>query len=188
MKRLPLIVWFAILALATGLRIGPIGAGLPYSDYVDEGHVLHQVVTFLDKGTVNIGNYSYPWLPSFLITGAVSAYSPIYHAVQGRSLRSDLAIGSQASKSGTGYYDLISPSDLIVLGRLVVALLSVLTVVLTGWLGTKIAGPRNGFGRNASHCCLSSFSQPCFQRDHRLHRGVVCDGDPLSLRTPSPDS
>ncbi len=138
--------WLAIVVLALCLRILPIGAGLPYSDYVDEGHVLNQVVQVLHVGSVNIGNYSYPWLPSFLVTGAVAAYSPIYQAVHGRSLRSDLLIGSEATPPRANYYDLISPTEIIVLSRLTIALLSVATVILTGWLGTQIAAPVTGLG------------------------------------------
>ena len=33
------VLWFVLVALATVLRLTPIGSGLPYSDYVDEGFI-----------------------------------------------------------------------------------------------------------------------------------------------------
>jgi hypothetical protein len=41
------ILWLVLVALAALLRVGPIASGLPYSDYVDEGHILHPAIKIL---------------------------------------------------------------------------------------------------------------------------------------------
>src|SRR4051812_11770230 len=84
------IPWTLIVAFALYLRVAPIGAGLPYLGYVDEGHVLHHVIKILETGNLDTGFYNYPSLPSFMIAGAITGYAPVYQLVHGRTFWEDL--------------------------------------------------------------------------------------------------
>lgn len=57
--------WLIILLNAAFLRLWPIGSGLPYIDYIDEGLVLHQTQKVLQEKTYDIGLYDYPSVPSY---------------------------------------------------------------------------------------------------------------------------
>lgn len=131
------ILWIVLLALAFFLRVAPIRSALPYLVYIDEGHVLHHVTQILRERALDTGFYNYPALPSYLIAATVLAYSPIYRHMHGHSWRDDLPTSN--------YYDVISPTEIIVIGRVVVALASVATVALAGILASSIAGARAGF-------------------------------------------
>jgi len=129
---------FAVLIAATAVRLPPLAAGLPYLSYVDEGHVLHHVVHLLAAETWEPDTYSYPSLPFYLIAGSALAYSPVYAAVHGRPLQGDLSPDPRL------YYDIVEPTELIVLGRLVTLAFSLGIVVLTGLLARRLAGPAAG--------------------------------------------
>lgn len=138
------ILWLVLAALAALLRLGPIASGLPYSDYVDEGHLLHQVIgAFHGKGFDNVAN-AHPPLPSYLTAGAIAAYAPIYRLVHHRSLWSDLPSEEDFHTNLGEHYDLLSPPEIIWLGRLVVSCLSVGTVILAGALANLLFGLRTG--------------------------------------------
>jgi hypothetical protein len=139
------ILWSALVGIAILLRIGPIFSGLPYSDYVDEGHLLHQVIgAFHGQGFDNVAN-GHPPLPSYLTAGAIAAYAPIYRLLHHRSLWSDLPSEEDFHTNLGEHYDLLSPPEIIALGRLVVACLSVGTVILAGALAHLLFGSRAGF-------------------------------------------
>ena len=140
--------WLAIVAIAAFLRLWPIGSGFPYIDYIDEGHVLHQAIKVLREGTYDTGLYDYPSQPAYLIVGATVAYAPIYRQLHGRSIWADLPAHSDFHTPLGEAYDLITPPELIVLGRAVVAALSIGTVVLTGLLANAVAG------RHAAMCAM----------------------------------
>ncbi len=59
------ISWGAILVLAILFRILPIRSGLPYSDYVDEGHVLHQTIDAFNNRSLDVYWYGLPALPAY---------------------------------------------------------------------------------------------------------------------------
>jgi hypothetical protein len=139
-RRLELFLWSLILFLATALRAAPIPARLPYLAYIDEGHVLHVVERFLVAGGWDTRNYVYPALPSYLI-------ATLLHLVRGISVITGHPIWSRATlidyHDGTDLYDLVTPA-VIVTGRVVICIVSVITVWLTGLLARRIAGPRAG--------------------------------------------
>ncbi len=129
---------FAILTIALLVRLPTLTAGLPYLSYVDEGHVLHHVSYLLAERTWVPDTYSYPTLPFYTIAGVALAYSPLYSAAHGRPLRADL------SPAPPRYYDVLEPTELLILGRLVTLAFSLGLVVLTGLLARRLAGPAAG--------------------------------------------
>lgn len=134
----------AITVVAAFLRLWPIASGLPYIDYVDEGHVLHQAIKVMQEKTYDVGLYQYPALPAYLIAAGTVAYSPAYRLTHDRSLLKDLPPASQFHSPLGEVYDLISPPSLIVVARTVVAVFSVGTVILTGVLARVVMGRTAG--------------------------------------------
>ena len=111
------ILWLALVLLAAFLRLAPIGAGLPYIDYVDEGYALHQAIHLLNQRTFDTEWYGYPSLPAYLTAAAMTAWKPVYRNVHGHHFRNDLP-SEDAARTTSGYnYDLISPPELILAGR-----------------------------------------------------------------------
>jgi 4-amino-4-deoxy-L-arabinose transferase-like glycosyltransferase len=138
------ILWLAILVVAAFLRLAPIGAGLPYIDYVDEGYVLHQAIHLLNQRTLDTEWYGYPSLPAYLTAAALIAWNPVYRNVHGHHFRNDLP-REDAARTSSGYnYDLISPPALIVAGRSVAAALSIATVLLAGAIASRLRGRAAG--------------------------------------------
>ena len=134
-----------ILCLAALLRFGPVSSGLPYSNYIDEGFVLHQVIHVLKQRTLDPGWHGYPSLPAYLTATAVIATSPIYRKIHRHSVLADLP--SEAGRTDLPvpyHYDLITPAELLLIGRLLAALLSLATVLLTGMIATRLAGTKAG--------------------------------------------
>ena len=143
-KRKESTLWLALVVLAALLRLIPIGSGLPYIDYVDEGHVLHPVIGILKAKSFDSSIYTYPPLTSYLVVAAIKAYSPVYRLVHQRELKDDLPADQDLKTSLGDRYDLITPPEIIWLGRLVVACLSIGTVLLAGALAKLLGGPRAG--------------------------------------------
>ncbi|MDP9121302.1 MAG: hypothetical protein M3O15_08025, partial [Acidobacteriota bacterium] len=85
------LLWLAILLTAAAVRLPTVTAGLPYLNYVDEGHVLHRVVHLLATGDWDPHWYIYPAFPNYAIAFAARLYSPLYAAVHGRPLAPDLS-------------------------------------------------------------------------------------------------
>ena len=137
-------LWLALLALAALLRLGPIGSGLPYIDYVDEGHILHPAIGILKSKSFDSSIYTYPPLTSYLVVAAIKGYSPVYRMVHHHALRDDLPADQDLKTNLGDSYDLITPPEVIWLGRLVIASLSIGTVVLAGALARLLGGPRAG--------------------------------------------
>lgn len=139
MERLrTLLPGLAIVLAATLVRLPSLTAGLPYISYVDENHILHPAVHLLADKTWEPTQYSYPSFPIYLVAAAAVAYSPVYEAAHGRTLRSDLSPFPYTS------YEILEPVELIVLGRLVTLAFSLGIVVLTGLLARRLAGPAAG--------------------------------------------
>jgi hypothetical protein len=124
-----------ILALALLIRAIPLGSGLPYLGYVDEGHVLHPVITLLKTRGWDPGTYLFPSLTAYLITGLVHLARPVYRIGHGHSLLADLPADET-------YYDFVSPPEVILLGRTLIATFSVATVALVFVLARRIGGRR----------------------------------------------
>lgn len=143
-RRYESILWLALLALAAALRFGPIAAGLPYIDYVDEGYALHQAIDLLNQRSLDPGWYGYPTLPAYLTAGAIVAEGPIYRRVHGHGFRKDLPGDDGGGTRQRDNYDLIAPPELIVAGRVVAAALSLGTVLLAGVIATRLGGKPAG--------------------------------------------
>jgi hypothetical protein len=143
-KRKESTLWLALAVLAALLRLIPIGSGLPYIDYVDEGHILHPAIGILKARSFDSSIYTYPPLTSYLVVGAIKAYSPLYRMAHHRQLQDDLPTDEDLKTSLGDRYDLITPPEVIWLGRLVVACLSIGTVLVAGALAKLLGGPRAG--------------------------------------------
>ena len=122
-----------ILLLAATVRILTIPSSLPYLGYVDEGHVLHPVVTLLRTEGWDPKTYLHPSLSVYLITGMAHLARPVYRMVHGHSLLDDLPANET-------YYDFVSPPELIVLGRVLIATISVATVALVFAFAQRLGG------------------------------------------------
>lgn len=136
--------WFCyggVLLVAALLRFLPIGSGLPYSDYVDEGHVLHQTIDAFDHQNLDVYWYGLPTLPAYATGAALLVYGPLYRHFHGHGFRGDLPI-DHALPSSKFNYDLITPPELIVAGRCVTVLLSFLSVFLIGILAARLGDDR----------------------------------------------
>jgi hypothetical protein len=138
------ILWLILVVLAAFLRFGPIGSNLPYIDYVDEGHVLHPAIGILQAKTFDSSVYTYPPLTSYLTIAAVKAYSPIYRIIHHHKISEDFPADRDFRTPLGDNYDLITPPEIIWLGRLVVACLSVGTVILSGAIARRLGGARVG--------------------------------------------
>ena len=143
-KRKESTLWLALVVLAALLRLVPISSGLPYIDYVDEGHILHPAIGILKARSFDSSIYTYPPLTSYLVVGVIKAYSPIYRIAHQRELRADLPADQDLKTSLGDRYDLITPPEIIWLGRLVIACLSIGAVLLAGALAKLLGGPRAG--------------------------------------------
>ena len=138
------ILWLILLVLAALLRLAPVGSCLPYIAYVDEGHVLHPAIEILKTRDFDPRRFTYPPLTSYLIIVAAKAYAPFYRLGHEHSLRHDLPRTEDFHTELGENYDLIAPPEIVLLGRTVVACLSIGIVVLAGALARRLAGPRAG--------------------------------------------
>jgi hypothetical protein len=138
------ILWLILVVLAAFLRFAPIGSHLPYIDYVDEGHVLHPAIGILKAKSFDSSVYTYPPLTSYLTIAAIKAYSPIYRLIHHHKISEDFPADRDFHTPLGDNYDLITPPEIIWLGRLVVACLSVGTVILSGAIARRLAGARAG--------------------------------------------
>ena len=67
------------LVLAALFRFLPIRFGLPYIDYVDEGHVLHQTIAAFNNRSLDVRWYGLPALPAYCAGFGLLIYGPFYH-------------------------------------------------------------------------------------------------------------
>lgn len=139
------ILWLVLLALAALLRLGPIASGLPYSDYIDEGYHLHVAIRILKSGNFDTSFSTYPALTSYLTVAAIKGYAPVYRIFHHRKLSKDLPADQDLYSDLGQQYDLLTPPEIIWLGRLVVASLSIGTVILAGALAKFLGGSRPQF-------------------------------------------
>lgn len=137
-RRRQLAIALAILIAALAVRLPALFSGLPYSSYVDEGHLLHLVVPVLAGPSWTPNSYYYPTFPVYMVAGAATAYSPIYRAVHGRPFRADLP------PTPYRYYDLMGPAELLVIARAVCLVFALGLVALVGRLAFHVAGTPAG--------------------------------------------
>jgi hypothetical protein len=138
------ILWFVLVAVAAIVRLGPITSGLPYIDYVDEGHILHPAIGILKSESFDSSVYTYPPLTSYLTVAAIKACAPFYRLFHHHELWEDLPADQDLHTELGDRYDVVTPPEIIWLGRLVVACLSVGTVIMAGALAKLLGGSRAG--------------------------------------------
>lgn len=139
---LPWVCWGAILAVAILFRVSPIQSGLPYSDYIDEGHVLHQTIDAFNNRNLDVFWYGLPPFPAYCAGAALLSYGPLYRHFHGHRFQDDLP--RERGPSTTTNYDFIAPVELIVAGRVATVCLSIATVILAGIFATRLANGRVG--------------------------------------------
>jgi len=132
----------AIFAAAILFRVLPIRSGLPYSDYIDEGHVLHQTIDAFNNHNLDVFWYGLPPLPAYCTGAALLSYGPLYRHFHGHRFQDDLP--REPGPTTTTNYDFIAPVELIVAGRVATACLSIATVMLAGVLAARLANGRAG--------------------------------------------
>jgi hypothetical protein len=137
------ICWGAILLLAVLFRILPLRSGLPYSDYIDEGHVLHQTIDAFNHNSLDVYWYGLPALPAYSAGAALLLYGPLYRHFHGHRFQQDLP-SNRVLPTSKNNYDLITPVELIIAGRAVTACLSLATVILAGIIATRLANNHAG--------------------------------------------
>ena len=135
----------AIALVAIAMRIAPIRAGLPYSDYIDEGYALSQVIDHLNTRSIDCRWYGYPTLTSYLTAAVAELAAPVYRLSHGRRFHDDLPKDAARYVPFGLEYNLISPPEVILAGRAVVVLASIFTVVVAWRLGTLIGGETTGW-------------------------------------------
>ena len=134
-KRRTYVLAFAVIVLSAGLvRALALPAALPYTSYIDEGFVLRPAAHMVADRTWDPGWYNYPSLLIELTAAGTAAYD-----VVGDDVRS----GAEATAASADY-NVTSPAELVVIGRLLVWLFAVGTVVVTLLLGTRLLGRRGG--------------------------------------------
>ena len=128
--------WLLGLAVAVAcggaLRLTAIGAGYPYPQYVDEGHVLHPVLATVREGRWEPRENNYPALPILVIAGAARAVSPLLPGLDWEL--------SPTPGPGSRFYDVIDPPEVILVGRAIGWLLSLGIVLGCGLLAARLAG------------------------------------------------
>ena len=137
------ICWGIIFLLAALFRIAPIRSGLPYSDYVDEGHVLHQTIDAFNNRSLDVYWYGLPAFPAYCAGAGLLGYGPFYRHFHGHGFRQDLPHEPGVPSSKVNY-DFIAPVELIVAGRIATACLSLATVILAGILASRLATDQAG--------------------------------------------
>jgi hypothetical protein len=116
-----------ILALAFGLRIGGITAGLPQSYVSDEYDFVHDVLRMMKGGDLNPHSWYHPSLQPYL---ALATYTVVFllQVPQGR--------WTQVKQ--------ITEEDMLYWGRFVGVMAGTATVLATFLLGRRLFGPRVG--------------------------------------------
>ena len=134
--RAPTLAILACLVLGFWLRWPSVTAAWPYSNYVDEAHILVRTFKIVQEGTWDPGWYQYPSLPMYLIAGAAYLLMPVYFLINGHPLQ---------VVNRYGYHDLVADSSaVLVAGRIVTLLLSLGGVWLAARMARRLAGPEAG--------------------------------------------
>ena len=119
-----------IMGLALLVRMGPLTSALPYTSYVDEGFILNPSAHMVSDTTWDPGWYGYP----SLLIGSTAAVTKLNGLID-----PDVARQAALTDERPGY-DPIGPASMILIGRSLVLLASLGTVVVTMFLGRRLAG------------------------------------------------
>src|SRR5215207_6260478 len=129
MNRLRVLPWIAVLLLAAAVRAPSLTAAQPYMSYVDEGNYLHVSARMIRDGRWIPDEFLYPSLPITAVAAAARAYDPVYRARhEGRPMGNDVL-----TRHG-GYYDVLEPFEILLLGRILCFLAGLGIVLVTGLL------------------------------------------------------
>lgn len=120
----------AVLVGAGVLRAWTLSAALPYTSYVDEGHVLHPAARMIARGTWDPGKYQYPSLP-------IEVIAAVTRVLGGAHVVRDAKVADRSP-----YYDLVAPASMITLGRIIVLLAALATVALVMLVAYELRGRR----------------------------------------------
>ncbi|HVG08787.1 MAG TPA: glycosyltransferase family 39 protein [Thermoanaerobaculia bacterium] len=131
MNRLRVLPWIAILLLAAAVRAPSLTAAQPYMSYVDEGNYLHVPARMIRDGRWIPDEFMYPSLPITAVTAAARTYGPLME-------------DGVLTREG-GYYDVLEPFEILLLGRILSFLAGLGVVLATGLLARRVAGPRAGY-------------------------------------------
>ena len=110
--------------------VGPLTSALPYTSYVDEGFILNPSAHMVSDTTWDPGWYGYP----SLLIGSTAAVTKLNGLID-----PDVARRAALTDERPGY-DPIGPPSMILIGRSLVLLASLGTVVVTMFLGRRLAG------------------------------------------------
>ena len=119
-----------IMGLALLVRVGPLTSALPYTSYVDEGFILNPSAHMVSDTTWDPDWYGYP----SLLIGSTAAVTKLNGLID-----PDVARQAALTDERPGY-DPIGPASMILIGRSLVLLASLGTVVVTMFLGRRLAG------------------------------------------------
>ncbi|MEA2559265.1 MAG: hypothetical protein QOH06_769 [Acidobacteriota bacterium] len=117
--------WIAVLLLAAAVRAPSITAARPYMSYVDEGNYLHVPARMIRDGRWIPDEFMYPSLPITAVAAAARAYGPL--------------MGDDVLTREGGYYDVLEPFEILLLGRILSFLAGLGVVLVTGLLARRVA-------------------------------------------------
>src|SRR5215213_1603237 len=161
--------WIAVLLLAAAVRAPSLTAARPYINYVDEGNYLHVSARMIRDGRWIPDDFMYPSLPITAVAAAARAYGPIYRIRhEGRSLPSDVLTGHG------GYYDVLEPFEILLLGRILDFLAGLGIVLVTGLLARRVAR----FESNTRAGLLAAFTAALLPA--LVARGGIATVDPYA--------
>lgn len=123
--------WIAVLLLAAAVRAPSLTAARPYMSYVDEGNYLHVSARMIRDGRWIPDEFMYPSLPITAMAAAARAYDP--------------RMGDGVVTRHGGYYDVLEPFEILLLGRVLSFLAGLGVVLVTGLLARRVAGPVAGY-------------------------------------------
>jgi len=133
-RQLLIAAWLIVMTVALAVRLPGLTAAWPYMSYIDEGHLLHWVVDMLHNNTwlPTVSHYPPPMM--VLMGLACRVYAPFYALQCGHSLVDDLSAAPPV------YYDLVSPPEILLCGRITTLLVSLCLVVLVGLYASRLWG------------------------------------------------
>lgn len=148
------VVLLGIIAIGGAARALPGDAAMPYIRYVDEGHVLNHSAHMISHKTWDPNWYRYPPLMAETTAIAAIAAAPFTGFHQ-------LSSGARITDR-SGYYEMIEPASLVLSGRIVVLVFSLITIAAIALLGVRLAGRRVGLASAAIAAALPAFVSRAF--------------------------
>jgi hypothetical protein len=131
-KSFRVLPWIAILAIAIGLRVYGLRYGLPAVYNPDEVAIMSRALAFA-KRDLNPHNFVYP-----------SFYFYLLFAWEGLTMAAAVAAREVQSLAAFQREFFLDPTRVFVAGRVLTAILGTATVLATGALTSRVAGPTAG--------------------------------------------